>query len=924
MALFNNPLKTFINDFRNGEWASEALRKDAVAAIKASGKIPFRNMIQIIQSLHPTESSRERVRSRMACLEELLDGVKNPSLTSSLLDILGVVDSNSRESLIRILIQMYQKEQSAFYIDYLKSEDINVRRGISEILTAVGGKTVFELLKEKITTNSLPSLIEVSDILCAIAGHHAIDILKSIAGIGKREDRLHALELLANPDYMKLRKRKALDAAYGFLRDSDSAIRMKVVEIISRYGSKEDVPVLLEMLNKEEKRNLQAVIEAIGKIGDADCIPTLLPYMESSYTGIKVTVINAIGNFGDDRCIEPLIEALRDKNLLIRQRTIEVLGEIGKRTTIGLGRLLVSMMRDRDVNVRRSVVEVIRLISDQQEDLWWKLIRYLRDEDWWVRERITEILAEIGGEKIVDPIISLLEDSSELVRRYAIEVLMRLGSIKAVEPLIKCLKDQDWWVQERAVEALAELGDRRAVPYLNGMLIDAGDLIWTIVNALKKFAHKSSFLPLLQLIDHPSPEIRMEIIEALDAIGDERFKSTLAALINDEDRRVRDLATALLPKYQMTARSIRRKTYESITIGLLDEMLLDVKARGGEDLFIIAGNRPMMKVRGDVEMLDDHVFSADETQQLLFNILTPMQQEQFDQINEIDMSYSIKDELSRFRVNMYLCRTGVSAVFRVINREILNIELLGLPKPVYDFTQLRQGLVLVTGPTGSGKSTTLAAMIDYMNRTRQDHIITIEDPIEYVHENKQCVINQREMGAHTSSFTNALRSALREDPDIILVGEMRDLETISIAITAAETGHLVLGTLHTVSAAKTVDRIIDVFPGRQQAQVRAMLSESLRGVISQQLMKRRDTDGRILALEVMICNDAIAHLIRKEKIFQIPSIITTSYEAGMTLMDNELMRLVKEGLIYPEDAYIKSINKKEFEHFLIRDGNNPM
>jgi twitching motility protein PilT len=285
-------------------------------------------------------------------------------------------------------------------------------------------------------------------------------------------------------------------------------------------------------------------------------------------------------------------------------------------------------------------------------------------------------------------------------------------------------------------------------------------------------------------------------------------------------------------------------------------------------------------------------------------------------MDDIDMSYTIKGEGSRFRVNIYRTRTGIGAVFRVLADKILTIEELKLPKPVFDFTELKQGLVLVTGPTGSGKSTTLAAMIDYMNRNRYDHVVTIEDPIEYMHANKKCIINQREIGTHTMSFSNALKSALREDPDIILVGEMRDYETISIAITAAETGHLVLGTLHTVSASKTIDRIIDVFPGKQQAQVRAMLSESLRGVVSQQLLKRKDTDGRLLAMEIMICNDAIANLIRKEKVFQIPSIITTSYEMGMTLMDNELLRLVKEGLIYPEDAYIKAINKNEFEQYL--------
>ena len=768
--------------------------------------------------------------------------------------------------------------------------------------------------------NNFQNCEEVCDVLVEIAGHHAIEVLKLIAASKNLKDRLHALELLANPRYMKLRKRKALEAAYEFVQDPESLIRMKVVEIINQHGDERDIPVLAKMLLSEEKRNLQAVIEAIGKVGTAECIPELLPFLDSKHTAIKVTTILTLGQFEDDRSIEPLIDCLRDKNLLIRQKTIEVLGRLGLSEKVRLGRLLVAMMKDKDVNVRRSVIEVIKIIGEKEE-LWWKLIRFLRDEDWWVRERVTEVLAEIGGPKIVDPIISLLDDPYDVVRRYAIEVLMRLKEPKAVPRLIESINDPDWWVRERAVEALAEIGDQRAIPYLNKLVQPDSQMILTVLTSLQKFGHKSSYVHLLQMLDHPLQEVRVEVIRALHAIGEERFGDTLKALINDESKMVRDCVLELLPKYNLTSTGVRRKTYEQVTMALLDQMLIDVKARDGEDLFIIAGQPPYIKIRGDVEKLDEHVFSEEDTHKLLFDILSPIQREQFENNEDIDMSYSISGEGSRFRVNVYRTRSGIGAVFRVLSQQIRSMEELDLPKPVFDFTQLKQGLILVTGPTGSGKSTTLAAMIDYMNRTRYDHIVTIEDPIEYVHSNKKCIINQREVGTHTLSFANALKSALREDPDIILVGEMRDLETISIAITAAETGHLVLGTLHTVSAAKTIDRIIDVFPGRQQEQVRAMLSESLRGVLSQQLLKRKDLDSRVLVMELMICNDAIANLIRKEKNFQIPSILTTSFELGMRLMDNELMRLVKEEKIYPEDAYIKSINKKEFEKFLNVDGN---
>lgn len=919
MGLFDLGYKQFLSQFKSGEWRSEAERLEAVAAVRATQKMPFRQMLSIIQTAHPSETNKDRVKSRMQCLEELCVEFKEASMIPPMLDAIGAVDAITREYLIRILRSLYQKEFSAIYVDLLKSDNDDVRIAVRDILREVGGRTAFELLSDRINSNSFTVYTEAIDIVAEIAGHHSIDLLKKIVSGRRMEDRLYALDVLANPRFMKLRKRRALEAAFEFISDPDQTIRAKIIAIIRQYGEATDVQLLLDLLKIEEKKNLQLVIEALGDIGNGECVPSIIPLLDSTHTGIKVAAITTLGRFEDERSIEPLIDCLRDRNLLIRQKAIEVLGSLGSSENVRLGKLLVAMMKDKDVNVRRSVVEVIRLLGDR-EDVWWKLIRYLRDEDWWVRERVTEILSELGGVKIIEPIVSLLDDPNEVVRRYAIEVLMRLKDPRAVDPLIRSLRDPDWWVRERSIEALANLKDPRAVPELNAMLAEP-ELIWTVSVALQQFGHPSSYLPLLQALDHPLPEIRVEIIKALHAIGDRRFAETLKALLNDDDKNVCNLVLTLLPKYNLSPTGVRRKTYEQMSMALLDQMLLDLKAKGGEDLFITADTKPMMKVRGDVEVLDDHVFTEKEVEVLLIDIMSPIQKELFAKLEDIDMSYSISGDGSRFRVNIYRIRSGMAAVFRVIGQQVISMEQLRLPKPVFDFTNLKQGLILVTGPTGSGKSTTLAAMIDHMNQNRKDHIVTIEDPIEYLHTNKECIINQREVGAHTFSFSNALKSALREDPDIILVGEMRDIETISIAITAAETGHLVLGTLHTVSAAKTVDRIIDVFPGRSQAQVRAMLSESLRGVMSQQLMKRKDTDGRILAMEIMICNDAISNLIRKEKVFQIPSILTTSFEMGMTLMDNELLRLVKEGLIYPEDAYIKAINKKEFEPYLVNSGS---
>src|SRR5213595_815373 len=355
-------------------------------------------------------------------------------------------------------------------------------------------------------------------------------------------------------------------------------------------------------------------------------------------------------------------------------------------------------------------------------------------------------------------------------------------------------------------------------------------------------------------------------------------------------------------------------------VNSIDVLLEHMVARNASDLHVTVGTPPVVRVRGEVQRLDGYdSLDAEETQQLLYRILSSEQQKNFELNRQLDFSYSMPG-LARFRVNVYFQKESVGAAFRMIPDELKTLEELGIPSSLHQLAEKPRGIVLVTGPTGSGKSTTLAALIDEINRNRSEHILTIEDPIEFLHRHKRCIVNQREIGPDATSFAEALRAALRQDPDVILVGEMRDLETIATALTAAETGHLVFGTLHTQSAPSTIDRIIDVFAAEQQEQIRIQIANSLQGVVTQALLPTADGAGRVPALEILLPDDAVRNLIRQGKVEQIYSVMQTNTGRGMQTMEQSLADLIKKHVVDVQIGLSRSSRPAQLVGLLERAG----
>ncbi|MDR1395080.1 MAG: type IV pilus twitching motility protein PilT [Deltaproteobacteria bacterium] len=350
-------------------------------------------------------------------------------------------------------------------------------------------------------------------------------------------------------------------------------------------------------------------------------------------------------------------------------------------------------------------------------------------------------------------------------------------------------------------------------------------------------------------------------------------------------------------------------------MAVLDAFFKFMHEVGASDLHMVSGSQPLIRLKGRIEKIKYKVLDNSELKKMLYEIAPDEKIKIFEETGDVDFGYEIPS-IARYRANFFNQKWGVGAVFREIPSIIPTVEQLGLPAVIGKLSSLPKGLVLVTGPTGSGKSTTLATIIDHANRTRHDHILTIEDPVEFVHQSLNCVVNHREVHTHTRSFTSALRGALREDPDIIMVGEMRDLETISLALEAANTGHLVMGTLHTTSAASTIDRIIDIFPANEQSQIRASLADAVRAVIAQTLFRRVDFPGRVAALEILLATPAVRNLIRESKVHQIATTIQTGRKFGMQSMDDAILDHLLAGRISPADAYTHCADKGKFRQYL--------
>src|SRR5438874_185456 len=716
------------------------------------------------------------------------------------------------------------------------------------------------------------------------------------------------------------------------LKSAEPSLRTTLAALLPKVNSATEHGALVEYLRATDTGLRATVARALQQLGGSRTIFELLTraVSEPGFAG-RVEAMDVLVGFARHQAIPALRDALLAGSPQEKVHALKHLGNapvMGKDPAAALKAIapLLDAQKEQEPVVIQAILSFSALAS---EDDWFEYVGIFLDADTLAMVnaavdglrrfnsvRVMAPLVELGGQRLTLHIVALLTDASDVIRRFAVSVLGRLKDPKALRSLVQtATQDADWWVKETAIEAVAAINDARAVPYIVHIMSADADLQPVCLQALMDMEAKTAAPQVAPLCSSESADVRYLAVKFLDKFDSNEQATAVAKLHDDPHPRVRAAARDLIARWRITAQGQTARA-----VPMLDRLLMQLAQAEGDDLIVAAGKPVFVKKVGRVTALSPTVLDEEQVKALLLPHLSTDQVMALQAMQDVDYSHEVKSEGLRFRANIFDQLGGLSGVFRRIRGTLPEFEKLGLPPLVQSFGNLKNGLVLVGGPTGSGKSTTLAALIDYINRTSSRHIISLEDPIEVIHKRKQSLVNQREVGTHTKSFAAALRSTLREDPNVILVGEMRDLPTIEFTVIAAETGHLVFGTVHTVSAATTLDRLISAFPAGQQGQVRSTLADSLRAVVCQHLLKTKDGQGRVLAVEVMLNNEAVANLIRKGKAFQIPSVIATSREQGMQLMDQDLMRLFKEGRISAEDAYVKATSKKDFQPFVDEEG----
>ncbi len=665
----------------------------------------------------------------------------------------------------------------------------------------------------------------------------------------------------------------------------------------------------------------QAFLERLAAMEfDREALPRWLRLAGDEDSQTRATALKLLAGKCAEEAVDQIVDNLPLVDYATQQHLIAALSRVAH--TIGpefVDRLL-PLMASGEAGNRSAVIKILLSLDDRHE-LVKRYLKFSKTLAGWARDRALDSMKEFGDD-LIEPTIELLSDPDEEVRALALVVAGSFDDPRIIPATIGLLKDPDWWLRVTAADTLGRFKDASAVDALIGTLNDP-EARWAAVEALGRIGDGRSLQALAKLFGDPSVEIRIEVLLALKKFKHPKILEALQKVAaTDPDRIVRGRAleiaeevakrdnTQLENVEQLRAKALKVEAGEDEP--RLHALLVDTRNLGASDFHLSVGLPPMVRQSAELTSMGGEAITADESETMIREILTEEQWQRLQNEQQLDLCYYIP-RAGRYRANIFPDLKGLNGVFRVIPEKPPTIEEIGLPGHLAEIASHHQGLVLVCGPSGSGKTTTLAALVNLFNETRQAHVITLEEPVEFIHPFKNCLINQREVGTDTQSYTRALRAALREDPDVIVIGDLRDNEAVALALAAAETGHIVLGTLSSTTAPKAVDRVISSFPHEEQPQVRAALSESLKYVIAQRLLPIEGTREQVACFEVLIGTLSVTNMIREAKTYQLQSAMQLGASLGMQTFDDALRQLARAGKISGEVAYLHASNREDFE-----------
>ncbi|MCA9530595.1 MAG: PilT/PilU family type 4a pilus ATPase [Myxococcales bacterium] len=907
--------KAQLKYYRAASWTSEAELQAFADDVQPLSAADVQRLLEPL--LDRTLRSDPAHRLRCEAFERLAAPVNDRELFVRYAVALRDGDDLLRATVASLMPRVNHVAGHTALAQVLGSPDEGARRHAAKLLDQLGGAPALNALTQLARVEGYAGRAEAMDVMVPKGRHHALPLLEAVAQCGNARERARAIRWLGDaslfPD--KTHRRQAAGLVAHCLNDPHERVVAEAARALAQLVGEGTFYQYAGPLEGSPSATVRrAYVQSLAAYRTRATFNHLGRILRTQTDDLRIAAIDALEAMAVDDILPLLVEALSDPRQVVRNRAVEAVRHVARDSNIDIARTVLWLLKSHDVNVRRMAAELASEIKGSTDSLIPRLLRHLRDEDWWVRERVTDALVELAGKSLTKHVLVYLRDDADVVRRYAVGALRRVKDPRSLEPLMHvALNDPDWWTREDAVATIAELGDPRAIPFIFDVLAKDAELRFACVQALREVRATEAAPQIVLLLDDERAEVRRAAVEFFYALDLRQYIDALVPLSADPEPSVRDAVARLVADWNITT----NQAEQAASLTLLERLLVRVQETHADDLILSSGQRPYIKRQGRIYPIADAALAHDDLVRMIYATLDPAQRASLDARVEVDYSHQVKSHGLRFRGNVFRQLTGLAAVYRIVRSGALALDELGVPESVKGFAHLRNGLVLVGGPTGSGKSTTLAALIDHINRNTSRHIVTLEDPIETVHVCQRSLVNQREIGTDTASFPTALRSTLRQDPDVILVGEMRDLDTIGFAVAAAETGHLVFGTVHTVSVDTTVDRLLGVFPPGKRPQIRSMLSETLRAIICQHLLRAKEpTDPRVLAVEVLINDDAVANLIRKDKCFQLPTVLTTARDKGMQSMDQHLVDLVRAGRVSPDEAYMKANDKNQFSSLL--------